>query len=74
MRSKKIVVRINGHFGFTPLVLSPSRSHDGMEAGRTGILFQEPNPTGSRQRDLIGLVGQHTKPRPQVWVGGKKVI
>ena len=30
----------------------------------TGILFQEPNPTGSRQRDLIGLCGptQETPP------------
>ena len=30
----------------------------------TGILFEEPNPTGSRPRDLIGLCKQQTKPRP----------
>ena len=30
----------------------------------TGILFEEPNPTGSRPRDLIGLYRQHTKPHP----------
>ena len=29
-----------------------------------GILFEEPNPTGSRPRDLIGLYRQHTKPHP----------
>ena len=27
-----------------------------------GILFEEPNPTGSRPRDLIGLEEQHMKP------------
>ena len=26
--------------------------------------FEEPNPTGSRPRDLIGLCRQHTKPHP----------
>ena len=31
----------------------------------TGFLFEEPNPTGSRPRDLIGLCRQHTKPHPQ---------
>ena len=31
----------------------------------TGILFEEPNPTGSRPRDLIGLYNkQHMKPHP----------
>ena len=30
----------------------------------TGILFEEPNPTGSRPRDLIGLYKQHRKPHP----------
>ena len=30
----------------------------------TGILFEEPNPTGSRPRDLIGLYKQHMKPHP----------
>ena len=29
-----------------------------------GILFEEPNPTGSRPSDLIGLCKQHTKPHP----------
>ena len=29
-----------------------------------GILFEEPNPTGSRTRDLIGLEEQHMKPHP----------
>ena len=33
--------------------------------GGTGILFEEPNPTGSRPSDLIGLCRQHTKPHPQ---------
>ena len=31
----------------------------------TGILFEDPNPTGSRPSDLIGLCRQHTKPAPQ---------
>ena len=30
----------------------------------TGILFEEPNPTGSRPSDLIGLEEQHMKPHP----------
>ena len=30
----------------------------------TGILFEEPYPTGSRQRDLIGLYKAQTKPHP----------
>ena len=30
----------------------------------TGILFEEPNPTGSRPSDLIGLYKQHMKPHP----------
>ena len=29
-----------------------------------GILFEEPNPTGSRPRDLIGLYKQQRKPHP----------
>ena len=29
-----------------------------------GILFEEPNPTGSRPRDLIGLYRQQKKPHP----------
>ena len=29
-----------------------------------GILFEEPNPTGSRQSDLIGLYRQQKKPHP----------
>ena len=29
-----------------------------------GILFEEPNPTGSRPIDLIGLFRQHMKPHP----------
>ena len=29
-----------------------------------GILFEEPNPTGSRPSDLIGLYKQHMKPHP----------
>ena len=29
-----------------------------------GILFEEPNPTGSRPRDLIGLYKQQTKTGP----------
>ena len=29
-----------------------------------GILFEEPNPAGSRPRDLIGLHKQHMKPHP----------
>ena len=28
----------------------------------TGILFEEPNPTGSRPSDLIGLNQQHRRP------------
>ena len=28
----------------------------------TGISFEEPNPTGSRPRDLIGLYKQHMRP------------
>ena len=34
-----------------------------MPAG-TGILLKEPNPTGSRPRDLIGLCRQHRKSHP----------
>ena len=30
----------------------------------TGILFEEPNPTGSRPRDLIGLYKQQRKSHP----------
>ena len=30
----------------------------------TGILLEEPNPTGSRPRDLIGLYRQQKKPHP----------
>ena len=30
----------------------------------TGILVEEPNPTGSRPSDLIGLEEQHRKPHP----------
>ena len=30
----------------------------------TGILFEEPNPTGSRPSDLIGLYRQQKKPHP----------
>ena len=30
----------------------------------TGLLFEEPNPTRSRPRDLIGLYKQHMKPHP----------
>ena len=33
---------------------------------RTGIIFEEPNPTGSRQRDLVGLCKQQTKPRIKI--------
>ena len=29
-----------------------------------GILFEEPNPTGSRPSDLIGLYRQQKKPHP----------
>ena len=31
-----------------------------------GILFEEPNPTGSRPRDLIGLCRPTTKPLPNL--------
>ena len=34
------------------------------ESGGTGILFEEPNPTGSRPRDLIELYRQQKKPHP----------
>ena len=30
----------------------------------TGILFEEPNPTGSRPRDLIGLYGEEKERDP----------
>ena len=30
-----------------------------------GILFEEPNPTGSRPSDLIGLYKQHMQPHPR---------
>ena len=33
----------------------PDRRLFERESGGTGILFEEPNPTGSRPRDLIGL-------------------
>ena len=36
----------------------------GGATGGTGILFEEPNPTGSRPRDLIGLYRQQKKPHP----------
>ena len=29
-----------------------------------GILFEEPNPTGSRPSDLIGLCKEHMQPHP----------
>ena len=35
------------------------------------ILFAEPNPTGSRPRDLIGLYKQQTKPTPPTHKKGK---
>ena len=35
-----------------------------MDFAGTGILIEEPNPTGSRPSDLIGLCKQHTKPHP----------
>ena len=38
-----------------------------MDFTGTGILFEEPNPTGSRPRctrDLIGLYKQHMTPPP----------
>ena len=38
----------------------------------TDISCKEPNPTGSRQRDLIGLCRKHTKPHPQTQ--GKAVL
>ena len=31
---------------------------------RQGILFEEPNPPGSRQSVLIGLYKEHMKPHP----------
>ena len=34
-------------------------------AACTGILFEEPNPTGSRPRDLIGLYRRGKRQRPQ---------
>ena len=37
-----------------------------------GILFEEPNPTGSRPRDLIGLEKQHMKPHPPNTRKGKE--
>ena len=33
----------------------------------TGILFKEPNPTGSHPRDLIGLCRQHRKPHRLIY-------
>ena len=46
-----------------------------MDGGREfwhGILFEEPNPTGSRPSDLIGLCRrwQHTT----VWDGGRERV
>ena len=35
--------------------------------GGTGILFTEPNPTGSRPSDLIGLCRQHCLLRVEAW-------
>ena len=35
------------------------------ESAGTGILFEEPNPTGSRPRGLIGLYIWHQEERPQ---------
>ena len=34
------------------------------EGDGTGILLEEPNPTGNRPRDLIGLYRQQKKPHP----------
>ena len=40
------------------------------DVGGTGILFEEPNPTGSRPRGLIGLYKrwhQEERPQPAKW-------
>ena len=50
------------------LVLEEERGEREGERGGTGILFEEPNPTVSRPRDLIGLC-RTTKRRPQPWHG-----
>ena len=47
----------------------PKSLHGKGERGKivlhgTRILFEEPNPTGSRPRDLIGLYKQQRKPHP----------
>ena len=38
-----------------PVMKSLMRTRDRMTGSGTGILFEEPNPTGSRPSDLIGL-------------------
>ena len=45
----------------TASVLSPC-GHKRLYLCGTGILFEEPNPTGSRPSDLFGLEEQHMKP------------
>ena len=37
----------------------------------TGFLFEEPNPIGSRPRDLIGLYRQQKKPHPTQHTQGR---
>ena len=45
-----------------PLPPVPARENDGLYG--TDVLFEEPNPTGSRPRDLIGLYRQQKKTDP----------
>ena len=71
LRSRIATFALQRTFRFTPLGLafcffpfsntSTLEQHTQRERELgTGILLEEPNPTGSRPRDLIGLCRQHT--------------
>ena len=50
--------------GFTQRTAGESADDDVGCSVWHGILFEEPNPTGNRPRDLIGLEEQQKKPHP----------
>ena len=57
-------VRIPREHASTRFSAVASGTRETMDFAGTGILIEEPNPTGSRPSDLIGLCKQHMRPRP----------
>ena len=64
-----VVSRDEGLYGTGILFIEKNRDATQTRGGTLvcmvpGILFEEPRPTGSRPRDLIGLCKQQRKPHP----------